>query len=80
MTFSETKQQFKIGRMTYSLPTYIHFEDSVFFLHFQCSIGGIWHATYRRGIEHLLECHEPTFNKALKALHKKVKEHETGTN
>lgn len=79
MEFSKTKQSFKIGRMTYSLPSYIDKGMSRYWLNFEHNKNG-WESYYV--VEYpntpdsltLFNCTEPTFNKALKTLHAKVKE------
>ncbi|MCB0526810.1 MAG: hypothetical protein KDC86_20000 [Saprospiraceae bacterium] len=80
MTFSETTQKFKIGRMTYSLPDHIKGEGVTYALSFRwLPISRVWLASYRHvhgTTDHAIEASGSTFNKALKALHSKVKEHQ----
>ena len=79
MQFSKEKQTFKIGRISYSLPNRLLDHDkkeyclSFYYIHWR----KMWVAGYR-SIDNnsMFNTSEPTFNKALKALNAKIKDHE----
>lgn len=74
MVLSKDKQQFKIGRMTYSLPSSLRHESKNYYLSFTYNVT-LWGAYYTCFMDdsRILECEEKTFNKALKELHSHVK-------
>jgi len=76
MELSETTQKFKIGRITYVLPSVVFNGGAAYLLCFELiNKGREWRASYKYklGEVFVLDVYAETFNGAIKKLHAKVK-------
>lgn len=77
---SVDSQFFKIGRMSYSFPSFVVKRETRYYLSFNYGQhGNEWHAFYHSFPEYgegdsILDCYSDKFNSALKQLHAKVKQ------
>ena len=80
MELSETTQKFKIGRITYVLPSVVFNGGAAYLLCFESiNEGREWKASYKCNLVYtlgdvfVLDVYAETFNGAIKKLHAKIK-------